>query len=272
MAYDPSSDALYAFSGTCCKASVKPSVFRLTRGAGRRFHVESYRPLPSDSDFTAAAVRASDGKMYVGLHGNLWPYSYTTNKVGSAYHIPGIDGIRGMSFSADGAALYVITSSKLYRVDWAKKKIVSGWTFALGQLGIKDGRAVEVAGNNLYVSDGDDRRSVRDPLRYAVYVVTTDANSGTNPQAFAGLNQQVAPYAEIHISGAGSRDPDGGPVTYHWAQVGGPPAVIHDDDERTPGAVVGGMKGPATLTLRLTVTNASGRVDTADVTVTVRPK
>jgi hypothetical protein len=173
MAYDPGSDALYAFSGTCCKSSVKPSVFRLTRSASGTFHVESYRPLPSHSDFTAAAVRASDGKVYVGVGSKFWSYSYSTNTLSSSFEISGISGVRGMSFAADGFAYVVNSHNNLYRVDWSNKKVVSGWVFDLERFKIKDSRAVEVAGNEFYVSDGDDKRSKSDPLRYAVYVLTT---------------------------------------------------------------------------------------------------
>jgi sugar lactone lactonase YvrE len=176
MAYDPAADVLYAFSGPCCKSSVKPTVFRLTRSANRKFHVESFQPLSSKSDFTAAAVHPSDGKLYVGVHSNFWSYSYATNKVSSAFEISGVSGVEGMSFSADGAALYAVSRSKLYRVDWSKKKVVAGWVFDLGHFGIKDSRAVEVAGNELYVSDGNDKVSSKNPLRYAVYVFTPDTD------------------------------------------------------------------------------------------------
>src|SRR4029079_3581812 len=67
MAYDAAADVLYAFSARCCASSDLPTVFRLTRGGDGRFHVESYQPLPSGSDFTAAALRPSDGLLYVGV-------------------------------------------------------------------------------------------------------------------------------------------------------------------------------------------------------------
>jgi len=182
MAYDPVRDLLYAFSGKCCTSSELPTAFRLTRGSDNKFHVESYQPLPSGSDFTAAALRASDGKLYVGVGSDLRQYTYTTNLVGSIFHVSGLSGILGMSFSDDSADLYVVTSSqKLYRVNWTTTTIVSGWVFDLTPFGVRDSRAVERVGNQFYVLDGYDKRSSTDPLRHAVFVLNIGGGGDTTP-------------------------------------------------------------------------------------------
>jgi hypothetical protein len=171
MAYDEATDTLYVFSGPCCSSSVLPTAYRLKRGSGGVFKVESYQPLASGSDYTAAGWNKADGKVYVGVGGQLRSYDYLTNTASSTFHITGLTGILGMSFSATGADLYVVNNAeKLYRVDWATRKLVAGWTFSLTGFGVKDSRAVELINDQFYVLDGYDGRSSGDPLRHAVFV------------------------------------------------------------------------------------------------------
>jgi hypothetical protein len=182
MAYDPAHDVLYAFSGKCCSSSELPTAFRLTRGGDGKFHVDSHQPLPSGSDFTAAALRSSDGKLYVGVGSDLRQYTYTTNAVGSTFQVSGLSGILGMSFSDDSADLYVVTASqKLFRINWTTMTSVSGWTFDLTPFGVRDSRAVERVGNQFYVLDGYDKRSSSDPLRHAVFVLTVGGGGDVTP-------------------------------------------------------------------------------------------
>ena len=171
MAYDEATDSLYVFSGKCCSSSVLPTVFRLKRGGGGGFSVESYQPLASGSDYTAAGWNKADGKVYVGVGGQIRSYDYATNTAGPTFHVTGLTGILGMSFSATGSDLYAVTNAeKLYRVAWATKKLVAGWTFSLTGFGVKDSRAVELINDQFYVVDGYDGRSSGDPLRHAVFV------------------------------------------------------------------------------------------------------
>jgi hypothetical protein len=170
MAYDEATDSLYVFSGKCCTSSVLPTVFRLKRSGGV-FKVESYQPLASGSDYTAAGWNKADGKVYVGVGGQIRSYDYVTNTAGSTFHITGLQGILGMSFSATGADMYVVTNAeKLYRVAWGTKTLVAGWTFSLTGFGVKDSRAVELINDQFYVLDGYDGRSSGDPLKHAVFV------------------------------------------------------------------------------------------------------
>ena len=97
MAYDAATDTLYVFNGKCCTSSVLPTAYRLKRGSDGKFHVESYQPLPSGSDFTASAVHPTDGKLYVGVNGTVRQYTYATNTLGSSFSISGVSGILGMS-------------------------------------------------------------------------------------------------------------------------------------------------------------------------------
>ena len=171
IAYDRAHDILYVFSGPCCSSTVKPTVFRLKRNAQGKLFVESYQPLASSANYTAAAWNAANGKIYVGHGRDLRTYNYATNTAGHAFSIPNLSGITGLSFTPDGATLYVTTYFEtLRRVRWSTKRLVSGWTFDLRPFGIHDARAVEFIGGRFYVSDGDDTRSNADPRKYAVYV------------------------------------------------------------------------------------------------------
>jgi Big-like domain-containing protein/K319-like protein len=89
----------------------------------------------------------------------------------------------------------------------------------------------------------------------------------TPPVANAGSDKNVASHATFSLDGSGSSDPNGQPLTYDWEQIGGPVAVIDDKTKVKP--VVTAPNGPATLTFRLTVTNASGKTSTDDVVVHV---
>jgi hypothetical protein len=172
MAYDEVNDLLYAFSGKCCTSSVQPTAFRLRRNGSGVFQVESYQPLASGSDFTAAAWNPLDGKLYVGVGSDLRTYNYATNAQGPTFKVPNLKGIFGMSFSSDGADLFVAAKlAKLYRVDWGSKTIVPGWSFDLTPFGILDSRAVELINDQFYVLDGYDFRPSGDPLEYAVFVL-----------------------------------------------------------------------------------------------------
>jgi hypothetical protein len=171
MAYDRAHDTLYVFSGSCCSSTVKPTVFRLKRNDRGKLSVESYQPLASSANYTAAAWNAANGKLYVAHGRDLRTYRYTTNTAGRPFRVPNLTEITGMSFTPDGANLFVTTYyEKLRRVRWSTRRLVSGWTFDLTRYGIHDARAVEYIGGRFYVSDGDDTRSDADPRKYMVYV------------------------------------------------------------------------------------------------------
>ena len=179
MAYDAQTDTLYTFSGKCCTSSVLPTAYRLRRGSDHTFHPDSYQPLPAGSDYTAAAWHPGDHRIYVGVGSDVRTYDYTTNSPGSVFHVGGVSGIFGMSFSADGNDLLVVNSSvKFLRADWNTKSLVPGWSIDLKPFGMKDSRAVELINGQLFVLDGYDGRSSGDPLRYAVFVFDVCCSTG----------------------------------------------------------------------------------------------
>lgn len=187
LAYDDVQDVLYAFSGSCCTSSALPTVFRLTRDpVTRRLVVESYQPLSSTSDFTAAAWNPRDGKVYVGKGRSIRSYDYVSNTTGSSFGVSGLLGITGLDFTPTGSDLMAVTNAAhLFRVNWSTKAIVSGWDLNLWSFGVRDSRAVEViperadpSVDQLYVFDGYDGRPSADPLRYAVFVFDVSGPGG----------------------------------------------------------------------------------------------
>jgi hypothetical protein len=95
-----------------------------------------------------------------------------------------------------------------------------------------------------------------------IEVVSDDA-----PIANAGADQQVDPGSMVTLSGSGSSDPNGDPLTYDWAQTGGTPVTFAPDQMITT-FTAPLASGP--LTFRLTVTDPSGLSSTDTIVVTVR--
>ena len=87
------------------------------------------------------------------------------------------------------------------------------------------------------------------------------------PVAAAGADRTAASGSRITVDGSQSSDPQSQTLVYDWQQIGGPAAVIAD--RRAAATSVTLPAGPATVTLRLTVTNASGLSSTDDIVITV---
>lgn len=168
LAYDAAHDRLYAFSGHCCKDTVRPTVFRLTRQNGR-LRPASYQPLGRDRDYPAAAWNPDDSTVYVASGEYMRPYHYAKNRFGPRFHISEIHKPTGMDFSADGDRLFVTrTRARMYVVDWDDRTRLR--TYRLRPFHVRDARAVSVVRDQLWVSDGYDDRLLSSPYRHAVFV------------------------------------------------------------------------------------------------------
>ncbi len=259
LAYDEVNDVLYAFSGTCCSSSVRSAAYRFTRAAGR-LEVESFQAL-DDLDFTAAAWNPGDGMLYTGIDDELRTYDYAANTVGALVGLNGVDDILGMDFTNDGKDLFVARyGTTVTRVDWATKREVAGWSFDLAPLGLLDTRAVEVVGDQLWVSDGYDYRSSGDPLSHAVFVL--DLGGSTAPPS--------APSASFSVSTSSGVAPL--PVAFTDTSSGGAPTSwLWDFGDGSVAATARPHHTYAdagSYTVRLTVSNAGG-ASTASRQVTV---
>jgi PKD repeat protein len=246
LAYDSANDVLYAFSGTCCNATVLPTVFRFVR-QGTKLQLDSYQPLPPGSDNTASAWSSGDGKVYVGNGKNLRTYDYQTNTFGSPFQVSGLSGVLGMDFTPDGRDLFITTSAKkLVRVAWSTRTLVPGWSLDLAGFGIADARAVGLVGDKFFVSDGYDARPVGDPLAHAVYVLDVSA-PGTPPVASFTMTPTSG---EAPLSVQLSDTSTGGATSWSWSFGDGSTSTAQN-----PTHV---FSTPGTWTITLTATNAVG--------------
>jgi len=259
LAYDAAADVLYVFSGPCCSSSVLPTVFRLTRQSGS-LQLESYQPLASGSDFTAAAWNPADGTVYVGVSSNLRSYDYVTNTAGPTFKVPNLSGILGLTFSADGTDLYVARKpATLSRVNWSTKSLVSGWTFDLTPFGMKDARAVDLFGDQFWVSDGYDSRSSSDPLRHAVFVfdVVGSTPTPTAPTAsFTATPTTGTAPLTVNLTDTST----GAPTSWLWDFGDGQTSTAQNPSHVYP--------DPGTFTVTLTASNTNGS-STASQPITV---
>ncbi|HSA21155.1 MAG TPA: C25 family cysteine peptidase [Myxococcota bacterium] len=88
------------------------------------------------------------------------------------------------------------------------------------------------------------------------------------PDAVAGPDQDVAEGAAVVLLGSGSSDPDDDPISFAWAQTGGPAVALSDATAADPGFTAPDVDGQATLTFELTVSDGE-YTDTDSVSVTV---
>ena len=256
IAYDPTSDALYVFSRNCCTAlGLDPTVFRVVRDGGGVFQVESYQALPAGTDPKGAGFRAGVG-LYFGKGAKIKTYDYSTNAVGADITIPGIDAaIGGMTFSPDGNDLFVTTfvaavtpnpaSIKVVRINAASWTVVPNWNLDLTPFGVLDPRAVEVVGDQIYISDGGSRLA-GDPLRRAIFV-------------FDVLDLSVQPTASFTATPLAGQYPL--PVQFTDTSQGGPTSWTWDFGDGATSALTNPAHtyaNPGNYTVTLTVTNTKG--------------
>ena len=168
LAYNARADVLYAFSGS---TSATPTAFRLVRDGHDRLQVQSWQPLPSE--WRGAGWRAADGRTYVAAGSTIRSYDFTRNRFGPAFSIPGLGSIFGLDFdNVTGDLLAVNTAERLWRAGMGTRRLRPGWNgISLTGLGLRDTRAVEVIGRQVFVSDGDDSRDSSDPMNHAVFVI-----------------------------------------------------------------------------------------------------
>ena len=261
MAFDGT--YLYVFSGVCCVSTVLPTVFRLAIVNGQ-FEVESYQPLPAGSDFTAAGWNPqSGGSLWVAKGRDLRTYDYEANDIGPIVQVPNLFGILGIQFFNDGSDLFAVTNTEtLVRVDWNSRTIVNGWTFDLTPSGVLDSRAVELIGNQVYVSDGYDARPAGDPLAHAVFVYNVTAGSAPTPPTASFTANPMSGDAPLTVSFTNTSSGEPTP-TYTWdfGDMQGSNAINPSHTYTSAG----------TYTVNLTASNSGGSDSADPVTITVTP-
>ncbi len=263
VSYDPVTDSLYVFSRNCCTATgLDPTVFRMTRDGAGKFQVESYQALAAGADPKGAGYRAGVGT-YWGKGAKIKTYDYATNTVGPDITIPGIDAaIGGMTFSPDGSELYLVTfvaavapnpaSIKLVKVNTSTWTAAPNWSLDLTSFGVLDPRAIELVGDQIYISDGG-TRPAGDPLRRAVFV-------------FDVLDLSVQPTAGFSATPTSGSFPL--PVQFTDSSQGGPTGWAWDFGDGATSTLANpshSYTAAGTYTVSLKVTNTKG-TDTKTMT------
>jgi hypothetical protein len=106
-------------------------------------------------------------------------------------------------------------------------------------------------------------------LDYVYSISDTPPNSP--PTAHAGSDQTVSEGALVTLEGAGSSDPEGAPMTYHWAQLAGPSVALDLTDPVHPTLIAPSVPaGGAAITFQLTVSDGTLTSDPDVVNITVK--
>jgi hypothetical protein len=270
LAYDSAHDRLYVFSGSCCTSSALPTAFVMTRVDGE-LELESYQPLTSGTEFTAAGWNPADGRLYVGGGTQLRTYDYATNARGTAITFAGLEGILGVDFTDDGKDLFVAHSDTVVsRVTWATRSRVPDWDLDLRGLDVRDARGVEVIDEQLWVPDGATRPS-SDPHDRAVFVLDVGATGSPPPPPPPPPSPPPAPTASFDASTTSGTAPlavsfvdtsSGSPTSWEWE--------FGDGATATTATATHTYAGAGSYTVRLTVENAGGATS-ATRTVEVAP-
>ena len=133
----------------------------------------------------------------------------------------------------------------LYRVSTATWAVESNWTLDLAPFGVLDPRAVEVVGNQIYVSDGG-TRTAGDPLRRAVFVFDVNDLAVQPTAAFTvapNTGQYPLPVQFTDVS-------QGGPTSWAWDFGDGATSTLASPSHTYADA--------GTYTVSLTVSNSKG--------------
>ncbi len=154
-------------------------------------------------------------------------------------------------------------------LDWATENAVSAYISGVGPVAPSGSTIVYPKETTTYVLTAIGNRS-QDTARVTITVTKPEPPpppppppKGNPPIADAGRDFETLS-REVRLDGTGSRDPDGGPLTYSWRVVQGS-AVIINGNTPTPTVQLVGMSGD--YIFELTVTNKAGLSSSARVVV-----
>ena len=170
IAYNRRRDVLYVFSGAAAppRPGRRRSDLDVGQGAFGSCHTSLCPRVPTTR--LPPGVPPTTSSTWGGME--MRSFNYATGSASAPFGVDGIRGILGMDFGPAGGNLFVtVNSEQLIRIDWARRTVVSGWTFDLTPFGVRDARAVAKIRGRFFVSDGSDLRSSGDPLRHAVFVL-----------------------------------------------------------------------------------------------------
>ncbi len=109
-------------------------------------------------------------------------------------------------------------------------------------------------------------------IRYLAVEIDSNAGGGGGnnvPVADAGPNQTVNEGTPVTLDGGSSFDVDGDPLTFSWAQIGGPAAVLSGANTAVANFTAPLVGSNQMCTFQLTVDDGNGGVSTDTVAITV---
>ena len=174
--------------------------------------------------------------------------------------MPGISGkIDGIGVSSNGTDLWVVNSKDtLYRINWATRTLIPNHTFNLAPYGIKDSRAVDVVGDQLFIWDGYDSYASNSPDRYAIKVYNVVDLDASLPPTASFTTTTTSGAAPLTVQFTDTSAPN--PTSWSWNfGDGGSSTAQHPSHQYTQ---------TGSFTATLTATNANGST-TASTSVTV---
>jgi hypothetical protein len=256
VAYDANADVLYALSGS---TGGIPTAFRLVRDGNGAFQVESWQPMPTE--WTGAGWRSADGLLYLANGSTIRTYDFATNTLGPSFSISGLSGIFGVDFDdATGDLIAVNGSERLYRASMTTRTLRPGWNgISLTSFGFLDTRAVEVIGEQLFVTDGADSsaRPTSDPMSHAIVVLDVTGPAGPSPTASFTATPTSG---TVPLTVSFTDTSTGSPTSWSWN--------FGDGGTSTDRSPTHTYTSTGTFTATLTATNAQGST-TASREITV---
>lgn len=99
-----------------------------------------------------------------------------------------------------------------------------------------------------------------------------DTEADKAPRASAGLDRSVRGGTTVTLDGRGSRDPEGGPLSYHWTQTQGPRVPLKNPSAVRPRFTAPYVATPTAFEFTLTVTDDQDAEASDSVLITVQPR
>ena len=173
LAYDTNADVLYAFSGSTPSSAgnSEPTVYRLVRGGGGQFQVESWRALPSESPGGGLGARPMVSPMSRTDRPSA-PTTTRRTRSGPSSRSRDSPGSSASTSTTRPVTCWPSTTPNASGGRRCPRGPSTGWGgISLTGLGFLDTRGVEVIGERLFITDGGDLRSASDPMNHAVFVL-----------------------------------------------------------------------------------------------------